>query len=72
MKIRDSEAIIDVNRNLHQSYFIHNLNLDLLISKKIIFHAEAMNIFNKDYADILGALMPKRWFVLGAKYSITN
>ncbi len=72
MKIRDSEAIININRDLHQSYFIHNLNLDLLINKKLVLHAEAMNIFNKEYADILGALMPKRWLILGAKYSIVN
>ena len=72
MKIRDSEAIININRDLHQSYFIHNLNLDLVISKKIILHGEAMNIFNKEYADILGSLMPKRWLIIGAKYSIAN
>ena len=72
LKIRDSESIIDVNRSLNQSYFIHNLNVDFLISKNMVFKAEAMNIFNKDYADILGALMPKKWLMLGLTYSINN
>ena len=31
---------------------------------------EVMNVFNVEYVDILGAIMPKRWVLLGFNYQI--
>ena len=70
MKIRGNESDLNINQTLSQSYFIHNVNLNYTLGNRLTYSAELINIFNKEYADILGAIMPKRWFVLGFKYSL--
>ena len=70
MKIRGNESDLNIDQTLSQSYFVHNVNLNYALGNRLTYSAELINIFNKEYADILGAIMPKRWFVLGFKYSL--
>ena len=70
MKIRDNESDLNINQTLSQSYFVHNINLNYAMGIRLTCSAELINIFNKEYADILGAIMPRRWFVLGFKYIV--
>ncbi|MAQ47412.1 MAG: hypothetical protein CMD27_00845 [Flavobacteriales bacterium] len=70
MKIRGNESDLTINQTLSQSYFIHNINLNYAMGSRLTCSTELINIFNKEYADILGAIMPRRWFVLGFKYIV--
>ena len=70
MKIRGNESDLNINQTLSESYFVHNINLNYNIGHRLTLSKEIINVFNKEYADILGAIMPRRWFVLGFKYVI--
>lgn len=69
-KSRESESDLTINQSLQRTYFIHNLEVNLSLSKNTTCSAEIMNIFNDEYADFLGAIMPKRWVLLGFNYQI--
>ena len=69
MKIRGNESDLNINQTLSQSYFVHNMNIKYALGSRLTCSTELINIFNKEYADLLGAIMPKRWFVLGFKYT---
>ena len=72
LKVRGSEMDPDVSIFLSDSYFVHNLNLSYQISKEFSCKLEMLNIFNEDYSDIFGAIMPRRWFIFGVNYFINN
>jgi len=72
LKVRRSEMDPDVSIFLSDSYFVHNLNFSYQISKEFSCKLEMLNIFNEDYSDIFGAIMPRRWFIFGVNYFINN
>ena len=52
-------------------YFILNAKLEAFIIKKLLtVFAEADNVFDKNYADLLGSQMPGRWLMGGIKISL--
>ena len=69
-KSRNSESDLTINQSLNSSYFIHNFEVNLKLSKSAMCSVEMMNVFNVEYVDILGAIMPKRWVLLGFNYQI--
>jgi iron complex outermembrane receptor protein len=69
-KSRNSESDLTINQSLNSSYFIHNFEVNLKLSKSAMCSVEVMNVFNVEYVDILGAIMPKRWVLLGFNYQI--
>ena len=71
-KNRDNETEIGINQELTKSYFVHNFNLNYNVNKHGSINFELINVLNTNYADILGAIMPKRWSVIGVKYTINN
>jgi vitamin B12 transporter len=65
-KNRDAEDIREINRVLTPSYMIWNLKADAYIWKgNLVFSLQVNNLFNREYADILGASMPGRWIFGG-------
>lgn len=54
-------------------YFIMNLKIEgYLVKDKLSLFAEADNIFDRQYADLLGASMPGRWLMGGIKISLSK
>jgi len=64
-KARNKEEDITINQTLEENYFIHNSKIMLRLTKNISTSVELMNIFNTQYSDFLGAIMPKRWLIFG-------
>ena len=59
-----------IDQELNKSYFVHNLNINYELDNLSSLNVEIINILDNDYADILGAIMPKRWAVVGFKYKL--
>ena len=55
------------------SYFVMNAKVEADIWKnRLGIFAEADNVFDKDFADLLGAQMPGRWLMGGIKISLSK
>ena len=67
-KLRDSESNLIINQDLNRSYFVHNFNLNYQLNNSLTLNFELLNMLDTYYADILGAIMPARWGILGLKY----
>ena len=63
---------LNINQTLSESYFTHNMKVDIKLDNTISYSIELMNIFNTEYADILGAIMPKRWLIVGVKFNLDS
>ena len=72
LKIRGGDRDDEMNLFISESYFIHNLNLSYQLSKLFSCNLEIMNVYNEEYSDIFGAIMPRRWFIFGINYFINN
>lgn len=56
---------------ISSDYFILNAKAEAFIwQKKLSAFVEADNLFNRNYADLLGAQMPGRWLMGGIKISL--
>jgi vitamin B12 transporter len=54
-------------------YFVLNLRVEgFVIKNKLSLYAQADNIFDRDYTDILGSQMPGRWLMGGIKISLSK
>ncbi len=65
-KERGSQAAQAINATITRQYFIANGKLAYsLLPKRLSIFTEVNNIMDKDYSDLLGAVMPGRWFSAG-------
>jgi vitamin B12 transporter len=57
---------------LSRTYFLVNLRLDVYAGKQqnVAFFLQADNLFDKNYSDILGSVMPGRWIMTGIKVNL--
>jgi vitamin B12 transporter len=70
-KNRSSEEAEAINRELKKSYFVVNGRADLHpFAFPLSFSVMASNLFNADYADILGASLPGRWVQGGISWRL--
>jgi iron complex outermembrane receptor protein len=54
-------------------YFVMNVKLEASIIKKLLSaFVEADNVFDENYADLLGSQMPGRWLMGGIKISLSK
>jgi vitamin B12 transporter len=54
-------------------YFVLNAKAEAFLVKKVLSaFIEADNVFNANYADLLGAQMPGRWLMAGIKISLSK
>ena len=72
MKIRDTEFSEAIDQRLEKSYFVHNLSTKYALKNNLSISLEIKNIFNKEYSDILGAILPKRWLILGFSWQLQS
>ena len=70
LKLRNQNVDLSVDQNLVEDYFVHNANLTYNLNHQISCSFQIINLFNKNYANIMGAIMPKRWSILSVKYFI--
>jgi iron complex outermembrane receptor protein len=55
------------------NYFVVNAKLEASVIKKLLSaFVEADNVFDKNYADLLGSQMPGRWLMGGIKISLSK
>lgn len=58
---------------LSAEYFLLNGKLGVsLLQNKLTLFAEVDNIFNRKYSDLLGAVMPGRWFLGGLQFNLSK
>ncbi|MBX9783119.1 MAG: TonB-dependent receptor [Chitinophagaceae bacterium] len=55
---------------LSKSYFLMNIRVDANVNSNFVLFAQADNVFNKSYSDILGSVMPGRWLMCGLKLNL--
>ncbi len=56
---------------LAPSYFVINGVVGVkLLKNRLLVDLEVMNVFNEQYQDILGAIMPRRWLIASLAYSL--
>lgn len=67
-KKRNAQASTPINANLSKDYFLLNAQTQAFLYKnKLSIFAEVDNLTNKNYSDILGTQMPRRWTTGGFK-----
>jgi iron complex outermembrane receptor protein len=62
-----------IQASLTPSYFIMNLRGEVVLMEKIVtVFAQADNLFDKTYSDLLGTPMPGRWLMGGIRISLNK
>jgi iron complex outermembrane receptor protein len=60
-----------INANISKDYFVLNITGQVFAYKnKLSLFAQADNLFDKQYSDLLGSKMPGRWLMGGFKVSL--
>ena len=68
-KEREPAEATSINATVSRNYFVMNALASYLIYKnKLSIFAQADNVFDKSYSDLLGAQMPGRWLMGGLKF----
>ncbi len=67
-KSRDAASAAAINRELKTDYQVINTKIDVNVWKqKTYLLVQVQNLFNGDYADLLGVKMPDRWLSVGIR-----
>ncbi|WP_375418580.1 TonB-dependent receptor plug domain-containing protein [uncultured Hymenobacter sp.] len=67
-KQRDAAAADQISRRLTADYAVFNARLEAAVLPKRVFVVlQAQNLFDAQYADLLGAQMPGRWLMGGLR-----
>lgn len=70
-KERNRAAVEAINRTLATSYAVFHTRLEAaVVPNRLFLTAQAHNLFDERYADILGAQMPKRWLMGGIRVQL--
>ncbi|KPL13991.1 MAG: hypothetical protein AMS26_12375 [Bacteroides sp. SM23_62] len=72
-KSRNAEVAREINQALTPDFMIWNLKVDAYLwRRKLVLTYQVNNLFNRDYADILGAIMPGRWMMGGITWNFNK
>lgn len=70
-KERNKQAATAIKAIVSKDYFVWNVKGEaFVIKQKLSLFAEVDNVLNRKYSDLLGAQMPRRWAMGGAKLSL--
>lgn len=70
-KVRDAQSVAGLKGVVNKEYFVMNIKTGYFIIKdKLSLFAEADNVFDTNYADLLGAQMPGRWLMGGLTFKL--
>jgi iron complex outermembrane receptor protein len=68
-KVRNRAAVETINRQLTANYKVVNARAEFaILANQLYVTAQVQNLFNEQYADILGAQMPGRWAMGGLRW----
>lgn len=68
-KKRKARTASSINATITPDYFVMNAKAEyFFLHRSLIVFAELDNVFNRQYSDLLGAVMPGRWFIGGVKF----
>lgn len=72
-KQRKAQKAAAIKADLTKDYFVLNGKLEwMALLNKLGVFVQVDNIFDKQYSDLLGAQMPRRWLQGGVKYNFKN
>lgn len=72
-KKREQQKAGSINATISSSYFLANARIEYRFFKQRLgVFAAADNLFDTQYSDLLGAIMPGRWFTGGIKYQFAG
>jgi iron complex outermembrane receptor protein len=72
-KKRQAQPVTPGIAKVSADYWVLNAKVEgFLIPRRLSIFAEADNIFDRSYADLLGAQMPGRWLMGGLKISLSK
>jgi iron complex outermembrane receptor protein len=69
-KKRKPQTATAINARLSRDYFIMNLRAEIFLLKKFSVFAQADNLLDANYSDLLGSQMPGRWLMGGLKLEL--
>lgn len=72
-KKRQDQAAAAINAKITPDYFLLNAKAEYsFLKKSLSVFVQADNVFNKQYSDLLGSIMPGRWMTGGVKYQFVK
>jgi vitamin B12 transporter len=71
-KKRTERKASAINAEVSPSYFVLNTKLEGRIFKGLSAFAQVDNLFDEQYSDLLGSVMPGRWIMGGIKWQINH
>jgi vitamin B12 transporter len=72
-KERNEQAATAIKAEVTKDYFVWNVKAEaFVIRQKLSLFAQVDNLLDRTYSDLLGAQMPGRWFMAGAKLDINQ
>ncbi|GEO08335.1 TonB-dependent receptor plug domain-containing protein [Segetibacter aerophilus] len=70
-KQRTPQTSTAINADISTDYFVLNAQLQAFVYRnKVSIFTQADNLFDKQYSDLLGSQMPKRWLMGGFKVTL--
>jgi iron complex outermembrane receptor protein len=70
-KARNQAAVEAINRRITANYKVINARAEFaVLPNQLYVTAQVLNLFNEQYADILGAQMPTRWAMGGLRWQL--
>ncbi len=67
-KNRNARQVEAINSFLEESYTVWNARLGYFFTENLGVNVQVQNVFDEEYQNILGAVMPGRWFMGGMKW----
>jgi len=65
-KVRSKQTAAAINANLSENYLLVNSKFSYFLNKsQSTIFIESLNMLDTEYSDLLGAIMPGRWFSAG-------
>ncbi|MEM9984846.1 MAG: TonB-dependent receptor [Bacteroidota bacterium] len=68
-KQRDAEQAVNIGVDLDPTYFLLNSQASYRLLPGLSLYGQVINATDAEYQDILGAYMPRRWFLGGIKWN---
>lgn len=70
-KKRNERTASAITTAVSPDYFLMNAKMDYgFLKKKLSVYVQMDNVLNRKYSDLLGSVMPGRWFMGGVRYQI--
>lgn len=72
-KTRPSRSAPAINAKITKEYFVLNSKMSVnTFDSKLKVFIQVTNLFDRNYSDLLGAVMPGRWFMAGVNFDIVK